>query len=138
MNPSKTLRNVACAVVIASATAGSFSVTAQETATVTVQVPSAKAVFRGARKVVTKLSPYAAALYYFFHEPTFITYLASSKKIDTETKENVLVPNENLERGTRKILDAVVGALFLEAVKEDTKYVKELASNFIDFLVPAA
>ncbi len=153
MNPSKTLKNVACAIVIASATAGSFSATAQERPTVTIQVPSAKTTIRGVIKTIKKLSPYALTVGYFcWAEPRIVGYLTTktviNEKKETQTQnivnnketqtQNIVNNTKGLKTGIKKVLDVFVGASLINRMKEDAEWLDDKFSGFLDYLAPAA
>ena len=137
MNSSKILKNITCAVVIASATAGSFSATA-ESSTFTVKVPSTKTVIRGVIKAVKKISPYALTIGYFcWIEPRIVENLPT-KTIGIEGK-TIVKKDKGLATGVKKVLDVFVGASLINRMKEDAEWLDKFIFGTIDSAItPAA
>ena len=134
MNPSKILKHTVYAVVIASATAGSFSSTAQE---VTLSIPSAKTVLRSAYKTIKKISPYALTIGYFcWIEPRIVENLPT-KTIYTDPKTEK--KDKGLATGVKKVLDVFVGASLISRMKEDAEWLDKFIFGTIDSAItPAA
>jgi hypothetical protein len=116
MNPSKTLKNAVFALVVVSATAGSFTASA-ESQSVTVSIPSVGTVVNSTYKVAKKLLPYLGALGYFAY---------------AEPRVKDKVADEGLQSGTKKLLECFVGIWFLDRVKNDAKLVDEVIFGTID------